>query len=511
VIDNLVVGSGPIGIAAAHEILAMGQTCAMVYGDLEIEPLKKSVVDELKKVSFVDWGFSEKLSYRRLTSNDSRIKTHVGSKLLFGSSYTYAQYEEFSNDALKVSSDVNFFSSLAIGGLGNVWGSICFPYSTGDNQKLRVPLQRAHYDSMAPYLPLAGDSDGLSDVYQLPSKLLPPVELSNLGRQLFKRFHALEKHRINFDIYGGKPRVAVETIGVKACQSCGLCATGCVWNSIWDAKSTLDSLKNRPGFNVVVPFIVDTIKVNDGHFEVFANDGRSLQARKIFLAAGPVSTAIILQKSSLIPDEIQLDDTQLTILPCLALGTKQTDKNFVLSQFILNFLNPNSTSKYFVQITGYNEDLARRAKSYSKALVFFPNKILDYLFRFVGIAMIFEESNSSGKIIVRKHKGNIHISSLSPSQNKKGAKFSLIKTSLLRLKLVPLGFLSQKVGIGESYHIGNMRGSGGESLMNTKGEVIGVSNLFVIGSASLDHIAPGPITYPAMANTIRIIQEVFAH
>jgi hypothetical protein len=146
-------------------------------------------------------------------------------------------------------------------------------------------------------------------------------------------------------------------------------------------------------------------------------------------------------------------------------------------------------------------------------LALIPDKILDFCFRFIAIAMIFEQSSSSGKIVISKTVGKIIVTTEERNQinSNKGNRFSQIKKSLCRLRLIPIQKLSQKVGIGESYHAGNLQSRDGDFLLNYRGEINGVPNLHVIGSASLSHIAPGPITYPAMANAVRIVDAVVTH
>ncbi len=509
-IENLVIGSGPVGVTAAHRILSLGNSCTMVSSGATLESEKNEMVVGLREKSFHQWSPHDMSLYNELNTEDPRVKSHVGSKQNFGSSFPYAPYDSFSSIDFKITSDARFYPSLAYGGLANVWGSICFPFSYNDNLKLRQPILPKHYEFLSSFLPISGKDDQLTRIYQLFSGNTSAVQVSNLGKSLRDKFNA--KKFDDEEVFGGSPRVAVRTTGKLACQSCGLCATGCIWGSIWDAKEEIESLISKKEFSMIGGFVVDRIQQQNGFFEVISSRGEKLICKNLFLAAGPVSTVILLQKSKMLPEIVKLDDTQLTVVPCLSLFRKQTHDNFVLSQFILNFQSGNSGSEFFVQITGYNEDLARRAKGYLPLLKVLPRNFLDFIFRYIGIAMIFRNSDTSGKVVISRSANKVNVTTEDySSKDRLAAKSSKRVFKILRqLRLIPIPVLAQVVGVGESYHIGNLTNKYGLRILDSQGAIENVPNLYILGSASLDYIAPGPVTYPAMANAVRIIDEVLS-
>ncbi len=508
-IENLVIGSGPVGITAAKKVLSLNISCTLIDAGDEIETEKQNLVEDLRAKNFSDWNLQDKRNYRRLSKSEPRLKSHVGSKLLFGSSFPYANYKDFQNSSIFVRSTLNVYPSLASGGLANVWGSICLPYTESDSRRLRIPPGQKDYDFIDEFLPIAGREDGLSGIYSLPSQIQNPVSSSNFGSYLREKFPCI-KDSLPFQVFGGTPRVAVHTKGKNKCQDCGLCATGCVWGSIWDAKSEIIELKKNAGFSHIQSLKIDKIVKYENHYEVHGEKGELVTAKRIFLAAGPIGTAIILQKSALLPREIFLSDTQLTILPCLVMGRRQTENNFVLSQYLLNFPTEKEGTDCFVQITGYNPDLVRRIRGYFTFARLLPSFLLDEFFRHLGIAMIFQNANSSGQVRISNESSTISLSAIdNPKANifKLGL-FKNITRTLKRLNMIPLGFLAQIVGVGESYHMGRMANKEGELILSTIGEIAGVEKLHIIDSSALDYIAPGPITYIAMANAARIVEEV---
>ena len=510
-IENLVIGSGPVGIAAAWKVTLLGSSCTLIDAGEEIELHKQKLVEALAAKNFSEWNRGDKETYQNLTKSESRLKTHVGSKLLFGSSFPYAEYRSLGDYKVSVNSQVNIYPSLASGGLANVWGSICLPYAQSDAQHLRVKPRQEDYDFIDDFMPIAARRDGLSKIYSMPSQTQDPVSASNFGNRLRSKFPLIEKS-LPFNVYGGSPRVAVYTKGSNKCQSCGLCATGCVWGSIWDAKREILELKKNENFSYFKGFRVNEIIKHNGHYEVKGFDGAVILARRIFLAAGPIGTTIILQKSELIPKQIFFSDTQLTIVPCLIFGKRQTDNNFVLSQYLLNFPSEKDEggTDCFVQITGYNPDLTRRIRGYFSFTKYVPKFILEVFFRYLGIAMIFQNSNSSGQVRITSENGTINVSTVTNSEENilHLGVFKNIRRVLKKLNMLPLTLLSQVVGVGESYHIGKMTSCEGKLILNSIGEISGIDKLHVIDTCALDHIAPGPITYTAMANAVRIVEDV---
>ena len=509
-IENLIIGSGPLGITAANKILDMGLTCTLVDGGNDLPNYKMNQIELLRNKDYRVWTDNDIKVYDSLNSYDSRLKSHVGSKLHFGSSYPYSDISALTSDDYKINSNIKVLTTLAAGGLGNVWGSICFPYTEIDYLKFREQIRVEDFLFLRNFLPLSGKIDNLNKIYPTYGTLEKPVKLSNLSDSLNLLYDKKEWFKSR-NIMGGLPRVAVETKGLRACQSCGLCATGCPWNSIWTPKISLEALSTNKSFDYRTNFIVSSIaKINDNIVVTDANQNIII-AKRVFLAAGALSTSVILSKSELIPSKVYLSDTQLTIIPCLAFHKKQSEENFVLSQFILNIPNDNRSTEFFVQITGFNPDLVRRIRAFVKVTRFIPRKILNLVFKFVGIAMVFQDNSKSGKIVIENDKNIIN---LYEDRNSLVSLFriphftSLLK-SLITLKLLPIPFFWQQVSVGESYHIGSLHAGDNSLLVETDGKISKDIDLYIIDSCALDYIAPGPVTYSAMANAVRIIEKVF--
>jgi hypothetical protein len=169
----------------------------------------------------------------------------------------------------------------------------------------------------------------------------------------------------------------------------------------------------------------------------------------------------------------------------------------------------NYNLSLFCQLAGYSFDFSLRAKATLPFLRFIPNSILDFLFRFIGVAMVFQESSSSGQLIIKKINEDLMIHAdasrrLTISEHNKYK--SLIK-SLKKIGVLPLKLFIRSVGIGESYHLGNLKKHNGEKIFEVSGKVCGTLNIYVVDSSSLPYLAPGPITLTAMANSYRITKD----
>jgi ferredoxin len=488
----------------------LGQGFTLLDGGIQIEEDKRLSSESLRSKNFPDWEKSDFENYSKLNDSDSRLRSHPGSKLKFGSSFCYTSPAVFSDPNFEVVSHLGTFPSLATGGLSHVWGSIAFPFTHGDVAEMDTKISTKDYLDLERVLQISGRDDDLSKIYEIAGKLNAPVKHSNLTESLDKQKHKergwFEKNLFTL----GTPRVAVETTGPNACQACGLCATGCVWGSIWDSEKALEKLKSECNFVHSHGAVASRITQMGNSYEVELMDGTRLHSRRIFLACGAISTTILLMKSKLIPEEVYLEDTQLSILPGIALHGKQTDSNFVLSQYILHSAQPNGKTDAFIQITGFNQDLVRRVRGLSPISKIVPKFLLNYFFRFIAISMIFQNSESSGRLAFVRQGSQILIegdtNGLIPYLNSRNSK--KLSSALLKIRIVPLRFLSQIVEVGESYHLGNLQLRDRTPVLGRNGSVPNTRNLFVVDSCALEIVAPGPITYPAMANAARIVKAV---
>lgn len=507
-IDNLVIGSGPSGLAASIQLLDQGESVMMLDGGVKLESSIQAIVTNLASKDFSHWDRKFESDYASLGKSDPRFKSHIGSKLKFGSNFCYANSEQLSTESSRVNLGINAYPSLAIGGLSNVWGSICFPFTLNDRAKLRYELTSEHYRIVDHIMPQAGLKNEFEGVYDIYSNLQPLIEHSNLSKSLVKKFSKSNWFGRN-GYSGGRPRIAVATEGEKKCQSCGFCATGCVWESIWSSTTRLDELRLDSNFIYSDAGPAVRIKQGDDHLTVICKDTTEIQARRIFLACGSISTAILLSRSNLIECDVTLDETQLTLIPCVSLYKKQSTRNFVLSQFILRRQDSDGLTKEFIQITGYNHDLVRRVQTIVPLSKFMPKNLLNFILKFVATAMIFQDSESSGKIRITTEGNSTQLtadsSELIPIL-KTRRRFRVFR-ALLRLRLLPLPFLAQQVGVGESYHFGNLKNLKGARLIGEDGKLTGCVNLYIVDGSSLDYIAPGPVTYSTMANAVRIVRE----
>lgn len=508
-IENLIIGSGPSGLAAAHKLLSLGYSVKMIDGGDDLPVHINEKIMTLNQNRFISWNQANINSYQNLTQVDERLKSHVGSKLLFGSSFAYLSYDALASNRIKIESDLNVFQSMAVGGLSRVWGSLCFPYTNSELLRLDPQIEREDYEYVSEFMEVAGKLDDLSNIYNFGPLASKPIVFSNLSQKL-ENLYGKTKWFDEKLVLGGLPRIAVQVSGITACQSCGLCATGCPWGSIWDAGSALNKLRSRKNFEYQTGFRVEGISPISNGYKVTNFKGDEIIARRVFVAAGPIGSTILLLRNGLIPSYAKLDDTQLSIIPCIALHKKQSSRNFVLSQFILNFQNDVGVTSEFVQITGYNPDLVRRVRGYIPFLKYFPAVLLDKIFRYLAIAMVFQNTNDSNKVRFELIEKKIHITS---DKSKKisvanSNNFKLIIQSLRKLRLIPLVKFIQVVGVGESYHLGNLTDIENKKILGPLGEVPGYENLHVVDSSSLAHIAAGSVTYTSMAHAVHIVEEL---
>ena len=359
-----VIGSGLSGLACVKALVRRGIKPIVIDAGVTLEPKVQTIVDRLRAAGPQAWSKTDLEMIRR---NDSVKKAGVPRKLVFGSDFIYARDVP---EAALSGDNVRASITLAKGGFGNAWGAAILPADradlAGDWPAPALELE-PHYRAVMRWLPLSGRADALAGHFGLFAHPPGALALAPQGEIL----HRDLENAISDNLCFGLARLAVYTQGARACRSCGLCLSGCVFGSIFSPMEDFDKLRQdnaleyRPGWIVLKiteykgrPLVrmrrLDTGAVEEQGFD------------HVFLAAGAISTTrIMLRSMEAFDTPIALHDSQKFLLPLFRLsGAPYTvDRmNSLASTFVELRLPQLGNNWMHIQVSAVNDFLLRRLR-----------------------------------------------------------------------------------------------------------------------------------------------------
>ena len=299
--DVIVVGSGPAGVSVAFPLVEAGLRILMVDGG-------KQPGLRLPKADFLSARANDPEQWKWMVGEDFHAlkkRAAVSPKLRVPLHASVFEGFEARNQIL----GNNFITagSLATGGLSNAWGCgvsrfsakelSCFPFHSSDLD--------ASYATISKRIGISGGvDDDLSDYFGLDEYSQPPIPMDVLHSHLSQRYL---NHRKKLNSQGfmlGRSRVAVlsqDIAGRQACHLSGNCLWGCSRHAMYSSNDDLPGLRKHKNFSELSGFVVDGLTRYDGHWaiegQVIPGGRRSVTASKIVLAAGTLATTRIVLKT----------------------------------------------------------------------------------------------------------------------------------------------------------------------------------------------------------------------
>lgn len=335
VFDAVVIGSGPAGVVAAQTLLDGGTRVLMLDVGRTLEPERAAAAARLAAKAPEAWAPGEAAALAGGERTDPRRP-----KLVFGSGYAYAGPDE----ARVEQRGTNVLVSHARGGLSAVWGAAMLPNPASEFDGWPFGL-----DALAPHYAAVEALAGVTDA-ALPS-----------GRANI----LLTCHRENAAALGragftsGPSRLALNA-GHEGCRYVGQCLTGCPYGAVWSSERVLDALLKRPEFSYRGGVRAHRLAADGSLTAVLARatDGAPLRirARKVFLAAGALSSARIAAESlGLYATPLPMLYQPYFLAPFLASGDggdPEPERLHTLAQVFLGLSDP-AVSKRRVHIQLY--------------------------------------------------------------------------------------------------------------------------------------------------------------
>ena len=446
--------------------------------------------------------------------DDSTIstKSHLGLKMKFGSIHTYIDSKTL---GLIDDSSYKLPISYSRGGFGEIWGNGFTPYDATEifpdaspafQNRIRVAMQEllkkipfSHSPSELDFR--FGDVDSWSD-----SKSTGKLTW-HFGFEEFLR----TRGDLNPDgLLFGPPNLLLDS---NRCTNCGLCLSGCPYGALFDPGEHINRMvaSNELDINKLIKGIVKRLDPTDQGVRVyFQSDGiqKSELFDEVILCTGPLSTALILMNSGLLPDEFEIPDSQVFYGAFISrkrlrpsASTKEVGQLVCYPQeglsedFQISFYSPSELSRRRISQTVFPTFV-----SFLKI----PKLISERIIPAIG----FLPQDLSGKIVIKRVAKSFSIYRLENPSSVYSSRQALRRVSraMRRFGFVNVSITTQIPPPGSGFHIGASLPLGG-NYVDDFGYLNNAKSIRVLDASILPKIPAGAHTFFSMALIKALIKE----
>jgi choline dehydrogenase-like flavoprotein len=509
---DIVVGSGPSGVAAATALLERGRSVTMIDVGIALEPEREALRARLGGVPPADWSDAD-----RSALAGSRHAHASDTMLAFGSDFIMRR-PAGQTDWDSPANVHDLAPSFARGGLSNGWGAATLPYRAEDiaDWPLGIAELAPHYRAVARLAKATGGTDDLTPLFPA----LPPEEerflpMSRQAEQLLARF--------------GRRRSALEASGVRLgrarqavapdCRRCGQCLHGCPYRLIFTAGDALSALQTSERFSYLPGHYVRSFAEANGKISVETDKGR-IEGDRLFLGAGVLPTALITLRSlGNAAGSVVIKDSAHSYLPMLhpwSAGRPDREAKHTLAQLFLEIADPAvSPHTVHAQIYTHNDTYAPDMRRRFGALARPAEPLIQAMSRRLVVAQTFLHSDDSSAIGMRLSvSGRLEFEAIAnPAQPAAQAHAaSAVARAARQIGLFPLMPLLRAGRLGSSFHCGGsfpMRAVPGALETDALGRLQGFERVHLIDASTFPSIPATTITLSVMANAHRIATASF--
>lgn len=506
---DLVIGSGPAGVATATGLLARGRSVTLVDVGVTLEPARAALRDALGVRGPADWTAADRTAWQapQFASPPGRVRRYGSDFAMEPADATFAD-----------PGGLTLRASQAIGGLSNLWGAAILPYAAGDmaGWPITVDDLAPHYAAVTDFLPVSGGRDRLEALFPTLSMAgRTPLPPGPQAERVLKLWRAALRGEPDPALTLGLARQAV----APGCRLCGQCLHGCPWGLIWSAAHELPRLREDPRFTWSLGAPVRRIEEGPEAVTLFRADGTRLTGERVFLAAGVLESARILLASR--PGSgtsLTLRDSPHGFLPMLDLslprkGRPRPDRGplHTLTKLFLE-LDDATLSPHLIhsQIYGWNEFYTPEfIANYGRRL---PGSapLWRALARRLMVAQVFLHSDhgpTANLSLAPDGRLTAKVSTAPDLPTRFRAAATRIGAAMTRAGLKPIARAARIAAPGASFHAGAtvpMARNPGSGESDPLGRPHGLSRLYLTDASCLPAIPATTITLPVMANAHRI-------
>ena len=460
-----VIGSGPAGASAALTFLNAGYA-----------------------VHLFDLGFKDSTStdieFLRTSPNTSKFK------LLDGEIFPY-DLNEFNLISGPIQ-EKSWFTSKALGGFSTVWGATWSPFEALITKDWQSAYKKAN-EMVFP---------ALEDSYP-PGRSFSQIDVSEICSCFdflaSDTFEYKSRKSVFWNIRISSSSLAVSS---NSCIACGKCQSGCPTSAIWSSKELIRKCNSFANFEIITGSFVKTFSEESDGVNLNTSNG-VVKVDILYIACGPVATGALILRSAHGSGSLALSDTRMITIPFLRLrSNKAHEGSFSLSGREIRFLSKDAiaTSAY-LQLYAHVDEFSDRVKGqFPKFLGRFIEFALSLLSSRLYVGLLYLDSRISGSLRLSLGAGLVVEPQGLGALPKNMTKIVQAMTALRsHYGLWPIWKFAKIGAVGDSYHLGRLTGVE----ISENGELNNSRRIFVVGSAGLSEIEPGPITMTAMAHAIK--------
>ena len=406
--------------------------------------------------------------------------------------------------------------SSNFGGWTKFWGATMMPWHPKifKEQNLEIADFNQAYTQLSKIIPQLASPDALLQKFPIYGASIP--KRTNPLAQTF----VSESSNLS-DLLIGNSRLAIDGYGEsmsQGCTDCGECLRGCPGDHIWNAARYFK--QSNPDTEIVDSWVksIEILPLDVGvriHYSDKLNKMHHGDFDRVFLAAGALSTSQVLLNSKLLEKAV-IRDSPVTIVPFISTRFKKfssTPRITLSEMFISLNQNQKSSQHIFMQCYGMSSDLTNRILLEKPFLKIIPKRVLRYFLNRVAIAMIFQDMEYGGEILVSKSTdGSVHLTELAHRSKLGVVELRSALKKLKKVRMFPLWSFRHTGRVGEGYHFGASITQKDYDVDKNGAKWLGTlsdsKRLHIVDSSVLPVIPCYPTTYTTMANAYRITKHV---
>lgn len=389
--------------------------------------------------------------------------------------------------------------SSARGGLSRIWGAGIF--MRGDEELAQFgPAEagvRDGYAHLLAAMPATGCTDATSVRFPWPDDR-PVAPQSRRFARLAVALQAPAADGVLF----GYPRVALDLTTPPGCVRCGQCLSGCPEHLFFDASRRLGEMTSDGAVSWMPGPALSLAPRADG--VLVETPRRTVRAERVYLAAGPVATASVLQRSGLMKREVELEDSAVFYTAYLNTNGPTDDAYEYASSHLVAFADRLGPGDFQLAIYEANPEYRRRFREVLKVV---PSGLIpDAMLRRVNAGIGFLAPQVSGRLVVRSVPGGRTWVGRRANPGTCAAARSVVARVGTRLRANGVRPVPGAVVVpppGSGYHVGASMPVGGP-VVDHQGRLRDAPAIHVVDASSLPQVWAGSHTFTAMANAHRI-------
>jgi choline dehydrogenase-like flavoprotein len=518
---NLVVGSGPSGVAAALALLERGQPVTMIDVGRTLEPSFAAAPRELAGRPYEEWPSETRARLAAITGptiNGFPMKTSFGSDFAWRGAPQLMPVETRGAEVL---------TSFARGGLSNIWGSNVLPFCAEDLEGWPIgPADlEPGYRAVLAHIPVSAERDEeLERLLPLHTGRLEPRWLSRQAEAMLgdlrERREPLRARGVRF----GASRLGLRTAASAAdpgCVRCGLCLHGCPYDLIYSSAHTLAGLERDPRFTYAGGYFATRFRESGAGVELEALRAADraparFAGARLFIGGGCFSTTrLVLESLERFAQEVAMLESQYFLIPLLhwrRVAAVPDERLQTLSQLCLRLRDPK-VSPRDVHLLLYTYSHLYRAALDRTPVRFVPplrHALLERLLALQG----YLHSDVSPRLAVSLRRNDAGPATLEVEGRKRPETAATVRRVEARvrslsplLRASPIPFATRLGPPGKSFHSGGsfpMRRDPGPGDADPLGRPAGLARVHLVDASVFPTIPATNLTLSVMANAYRI-------